>query len=110
PMVAATGRRRGGGAGNGGGAGVAAAGGWREEGRAGPADEAAGRTSSPESFLRTEVMASFEIVLRVSNTPTPCSAAASKCRDPAGLSAACSSSTARMFRMSRLLYWKTIGI
>src|SRR4029079_16349319 len=75
-----------------------------------PGAPAAGaRASAPVSFRRTDPMATLEIAFSVSNTPTPCSAAASKWRAPSGLSSFSSASTGRMFRMSRLLYWKTIG-
>ena len=45
----------------------------------------------------------------VSKTPMLCSAAASKYGKPLGLRALFSSSTERMLRMSRLLYWNTTG-
>ena len=45
----------------------------------------------------------------VSKTPTPCSAAASKYGRPSGFSISSIDSRGRMFRRSRLLYWKTIG-
>jgi hypothetical protein len=55
-------------------------------------------------------MARREIAFSVSKTPTPCRAAASKCGQRVGLRFSCSSSTGRMLRMSRLLYWKMTGV
>ncbi len=82
-------------------------GGGGDEREAGPTGALCG--ASGATFLRTDVMARREMAFSVSNTPTPCRAAASKKGAPPGFSASFSTSTGWMFRMSRLLNWKTTG-
>src|SRR5262249_850251 len=85
--------------------GLVAGGVWR--GAAGAEAPGCGAFGASEAtFRRTDWSAWREMHFKVSNTPIPCSAAASKCWVPLAFSTSLSLSTGWMFRMSRLLYWK----